>query len=359
MPRHNYFGMQCLSLFIESICTPMRNKITLKELAKLLNVSVSTVSKALNDSPEISEKTIQRVKELAQLHKYRPNPTAVNLKSSRSGTIAVIVPNINAFHTKVLMGIEREAQRKGLQVITYISDESFEKEKQIIDMISYGFVDGVLIAPSEETQTRREFSHLKEFVAYGVPVVFYDRIDVDFDVDRVGVDDEQSIYEATQMFLDKGLKNVALVSAIEGLDVGRSRIEGYRKAMKDAGLEAIYGVAPSVTDLRSEIGSIVESDMEAIICTDFMSTLLVSRIAHEKEIVIPTDLKLLGYANEDSAPYLYPSLSYIDQHPQEIGRTAIDFLHARINKEVDENESQKKILKTNLVHLESTLFADN
>ena len=350
--------MQCLSLQVESICTPMRNKITLKELAKLLNVSVSTVSKALNDSPEISEKTIQRVKELAALHKYRPNPTAVNLKSSRSGTIAVIVPNINAFHTKVLMGIERQAQKKGLQVITYISDESYEKEKQIIDTISYGFVDGVLIAPSEETQQLKDFAHLKEFIDYDLPVVFYDRVNLDLDVDKVGVDDEASTYEATNLFYQKGLKNIALVSAIEGLDVGRMRIDGYRKAMKEAGLSTVYGVAQTTTQLREEIGDIVASDMEAIISTDFMSTLLVSRVAHEKGIVIPRDLKLVGYANEDSAPYLYPSLSYIDQHPQEIGKTALDFLYSRINKLVESNELQKKIFKTDLVHLESTLFTD-
>ena len=143
----------------------MRNKITLKELSKLLNVSISTVSKALNDSPEISQKTIDRVKELALLHNYRPNPTAVNLKSSKSGTIAVIVPNIsNFFFAKVLAGIEKEAQKKNLQVITYISNESYEREKQIIDMISYGFVDGVLIAPSEETQKKKEYQHFKELL---------------------------------------------------------------------------------------------------------------------------------------------------------------------------------------------------
>lgn len=337
----------------------MKNKITLKELSKLLNVSVSTVSKALNDSPEISEKTIKRVKELAMLHKYRPNPTAVNLKSSRSGTIAVIVPNINAFHTKVLMGIERQAQKRELQVITYISDESLEREKQIIDMITYGFVDGVLIAPSEETLQQKDFTHLEEFVEYGLPVVFYDRINVDLNVDKVGVDDEFSIYEATKLFLDKGLTKIALVSAIEGLDVGQLRIDGYRKAMKEADQMGIFGVAQSVTELREEIAEIVESDMQAIICTDFMSTLLVSRVAHEKKIIIPDDLKLLGYANEDSAPYLYPSLSYIDQHPQEIGKTALNFLHARINKKVEDDERQNEILKTDLVHLESTLFSED
>ncbi|MGA9326166.1 MAG: LacI family DNA-binding transcriptional regulator, partial [Salegentibacter sp.] len=133
----------------------MKNKITLKELARLLHVSVSTVSKALHDSPEISPKTIERVKELAALHNYRPNPVAVNLKSSKSGTIGVIVPNIeNSFFAKVLSGIEAQAQKEGLQVITYISNESLDREKQIADLLTSGFVDGVLLAIAEETQRK-------------------------------------------------------------------------------------------------------------------------------------------------------------------------------------------------------------
>ena len=121
----------------------MRSKITLKELAKILQVSVSTVSKSLNDSPEISPKTIKRVKELAELHNYRPNPTAVNLKRKRTGNIAVIVPNIsNTFFAQVMEGIETEARELGFQVITYISNESLNLEQQITELLSNGIVDG-------------------------------------------------------------------------------------------------------------------------------------------------------------------------------------------------------------------------
>ncbi len=172
----------------------MKNKITLKELAKLLNVSVSTVSKALHDSAEISPKTAERVKELAKLHNYRPNPVAVNLKSSKSGTIGVIIPNIsNTFFANVLLGIEARAQKSGLQVITYISNEKLEREQQIAEMLTSGFVDGVLIAISEETQRKKEYDHLFNLVDYDIPVVLYDRINIDLPVDKIGVDDEQSL----------------------------------------------------------------------------------------------------------------------------------------------------------------------
>src|SRR5690606_11600619 len=168
----------------------MKSRITLKELARLLNVSVSTVSKALNDSPEISPKTIERVKELAALHNYRPNPTAVNLKSSKSGTIGVLIPNIaNSFFAKVLSGMEARAQREGLQVMTYISNESYDREKQIAELLTSGYVDGVLIAIAEETQRKKDFDHINNVLQYDIPVVLYDRIGFDMAVDKVGIDD--------------------------------------------------------------------------------------------------------------------------------------------------------------------------
>ena len=335
----------------------MRNKITLKELSKLLNVSISTVSKALNDSPEISQKTIDRVKELALLHNYRPNPTAVNLKSSKSGTIAVIVPNIsNFFFAKVLAGIEKAAQKKNLQVITYISNESYEREKQIIDMISYGFVDGVLIAPSEETQKKKEYAHFKELLEYELPVVLYDRINFDLPVDKIGVDDKGSIEEAVQLFHRNGLKKIGLVSAIQNLDVGVQRMEGYREALKDLNLQAYIANQEEVEPLRKRIQELLEVGVQGIISTDIVSTLLTSRVAFEQGLKIPEDLKLIGYVNEDVAPYLSPSLSYIDQHPRKIGEAAINFLYDRINPSGKKADPVKQVLKTEMVHLDSTRF---
>ena len=335
----------------------MRNKITLKELSKLLNVSISTVSKALNDSPEISQKTIDRVKELALLHNYRPNPTAVNLKSSKSGTIAVIVPNIsNFFFAKVLAGIEKEAQKKNLQVITYISNESYEREKQIIDMISYGFVDGVLIAPSEETQKKKEYQHFKELLEYELPVVLYDRINFDLPVDKIGVDDKGSIEEAVRLLHENGVEKIGLVSAIQNLDVGVQRLEGYRDAVRDLDLKGYIASHEEVESLRQRIKELLQAGVKGIISTDIVGTLLSSRVAFEEGLKIPEDLKLIGYVNEDVAPFLSPSLSYIDQHPRKIGEAAINFLYDRINSNGKKADPVKQVLKTEMIHLDSTRF---
>ena len=336
----------------------MRSKITLKELAQILNVSVSTVSKSLNDSSEISPKTIQRVKELAQLHNYRPNPTAVNLKSNRSGNIAVIVPNIsNTFFAKVLGGVETTARKQGFQVITYISNESLKLEQQIVELISNGIVDGLLISVSEETQQQQDYDHLHRLLEYEIPVVLYDRVVEGLEMDMVGVNDKSSIYEAVKFLHANNSKKVAVVSGLEEIGLGKNRIDGYVEACTDFCLPVekkfiINSKDPSL--IKTKLKKIILEDrVDALIGFDYLSTLLCSRVAQENKLDIPGDVKIIGYANEDFAPYLWPSLSYVDQHPAELGETAANMLVQRI-KEPSVKKSVRTILKTELRHLDST-----
>ncbi|MDT0677439.1 LacI family DNA-binding transcriptional regulator [Autumnicola musiva] len=335
----------------------MKNKITLKELAKLLNVSVSTVSKALNDSSEISPKTIERVKELAALHNYRPNPVAVNLKSSKSGTIGVVIPNIsNNFFAKVLSGIEAQAQKEGLQVITYISNESLEREKQIADRLTSGFVDGVLIAISEATHRARNYDHIFGILEYEIPVVLYDRINIDVPVDKVGIDDEKSFAEATKLLISKGVKKIGLASGIHHLGVGKLRIKGYEGALTE-GMESMIAASSRKQVLIDGIYDIlVNKKVEAVLCTDFESAMRVYRMAYENEIRIPEDLKIIGFLPENVARFLTPSISYIEQFPEEVGKNAMQMLINRLNKKLLSDKNTEKIINTELVHLESTVF---
>ncbi|WP_026837116.1 LacI family DNA-binding transcriptional regulator [Gillisia sp. JM1] len=338
----------------------MRSKITLKELAKLLNVSVSTVSKSLNGSPEISKNTVKRVKELAELHNYSPNLTAVNLKRKSTGNIAVIVPNIsNTFFAKVLGGIENEARKNGYQLITYISNESLTVEKQIMDLISNGLADGVLMSVSAETQTTKNYDHIYRFTEYEIPVVLFDRINVDVKLDKVGVDDMQSIYNAVRYLKSKGLNRIGLVCSIGDLGLAQARIDGYKAAMNDQNTTfqkefLIVSNDPEV--LRKQLGLVLDTyEMEAFVTLDYLSTLLTSRVVQEKKLNIPEDIKIIGYVNEDFAPFLWPSISYIDQHPLSIGESATQLLIERIKK-MQPKEFDTQILNTKIVHLDSTLI---
>lgn len=335
----------------------MKSKITLKELAKLLNVSISTVSKALHDSPEISPKTAERVKELAKLHNYRPNPVAVNLKKSKTGTIGVVIPNIsNSFFARVLSGMEAEAQKHEQQVITYISNESLDREKQICDMLTSGMVDGVLIAVSEETQKKQEYDHLFALLDYDIPVVIYDRINLGLPADKIGVDDEKSFYDATKFFKAKGLEKIGLASAIHHVGIGQLRIKGYEKAMQE--LDNLYmATSTKPTELKRKIKDLITSQkIEALLCTDFESAIMATRIAYEENIKVPEELKLIGYMSKEVAEYLTPSLSYIEQHPQELGSRAVEILNNRLEGKYLSGKFEEKIIATTMVHLESTGF---
>lgn len=334
----------------------MKNKITLKELAKLLNVSVSTVSKALHDSPEISPKTIERVKELASLHNYRPNPVAVNLKSSKSGTIGVIVPNIsNSFFAKVLSGIEARAQKEGLQVITYISNESMEREKQIADLLISGFVDGVLIAIAEETQRQKDFDHILNIIDYDIPVVLYDRIDIEMPADKVGIDDKKVFYKATQFLQSKGLKKIGLATSIHHMGVGKERITGYRNALQEDQQYYIANSAKKESLKEKLLKLLLEDKVEGLLCSDFDSTMMAYRLIYENNLRIPEDIKIIGFLAGSLAENLTPSISYVNQFPLEIGEQAMDFLMQRMDGRAP-NTQLKRIFETELKHLESTEF---
>lgn len=338
----------------------MKSKITLKELAKLLNVSVSTVSKSLNDSPEISQKTVERVKELAQLHNYRPNPTAVNLKRNRTGNIAVIVPNIsNTFFAKVLGGVETEARKQGFQVITYISNESLNLEQQITELISNGLVDGLLISVSEETQQMKDYEHLKQLLEYEIPVVLFDRIGIEIEMDRVGVNDKGSIYDAVQYLYSKNLKKIGLVCALGDIGLGEERIEGYNRACNELRLpidEDYIVVSKDIDAVKDGLSHLLKNKkVEALIGLDFVSTLVASRTIQQHNLTIPGDIKMIGYVNEDFASFLYPSISYVDQHPVKMGETAATMLIDRINNKAQKSPA-KTIIKTELKHLDSTQF---
>ncbi|MGB8704794.1 MAG: LacI family DNA-binding transcriptional regulator, partial [Gillisia sp.] len=310
--------------------------------------------------PEISPKTIQRVKELAELHNYRPNPTAVNLKRKTTGNIAVIVPNIsNTFFAQVMEGIEIEARERGFQVITYISNESLHLEQQITELLSNGIVDGLLISVSEETQKNKDYDHIHRLVEYEIPVVLFDRINMEIDLDKVGVNDMVSIYDAVHFLYSKSLKKIGLVCGLGDIGIGKERIEGYEKASEELSLPVNKDyliVSQNPTTLRNRLRKLLkEHKVEALIGLDYLSTLLISRIVQESGFSIPGDIKVIGFVNEDFAAYLWPSLSYIDQHPNNIGKISTKQLVNRI-KHPQSGETQETILKTEFVHLDSTKF---
>jgi len=338
----------------------MKAKATLKQIAKELNVSVSTVSKALNDSPEISEQTKIRIKEYAKLKNYKPNVIGLNLKNRKTKTIGVIIPNIlNSFFAKVFSGIEKVADEKGYNVITCISNDSLEKEINTLDMLSNGTIDGFIVSVSEEAQKLQEYNHFKEIINEGTPIVMFDRIADEVECDKVVVDDFDSALNATQHLIDLGCKNIALFSSVDNLSVGKLRADGYLKALKDNNIEINQNIIlrmDSEDHLNAKIETVFDDNViDGIFALEENDSVAALRISLKKGYKIPEDLSIIGFADGILASRrLSPSLTTVSQHGPEIGEAAAKLLIERLESKEENLPYKTTVIKTELREREST-----
>ena len=338
----------------------MKIRATLKQIAKELDVSVSTVSKALNDSPEISEQTKTRIKEYAKLKNYKPNVIGLNLKNRKTKTIGVIIPNIlDSFFAKVFSGIEKVADAKGYNVIMCISNESLEKEVRIIDMLSNGTIDGFILSISEEAQKLKEYNHLKDVINEGIPIVMFDRIVDEVACDKVIVDDFDSALNATQHLINTGCKNIALFSSVDNLSVGKLRAEGYLQALKNNNITINPNLiirTDSESDLKNKIETVFDTNkidgIFAVVENDSVAAL---RISQKKGYKVPEEVSIIGFADGILASRrLSPSLSTLSQYGVEIGEAAAKLMIDRLESKEENLPYETVIIKTELREREST-----
>ena len=333
--------------------------VTLKQLALKLNVSVSTVSKALHESEEISKDTIIRVKALAKALNYQPNKVAISLKSNKTKTLGVIIPNIlNHFFAKVLFGIEEEATKKGYDIIICISNEAYSKELQSLEVLGNGSVDGFIIAIAEESQIKNQTQHIESIIQQDLPVVLFDRVSDAIECDKVIIDDFGAAYEATNHLLKEGRKQILLLSNIEELSVGKLRVNGYLQALKD---NAGYKNEPIVVNISKDdnLELIIEKlyeqypNLDGILSIDNTTGVVALNKALKKGIKIPEDLSIIGFSDENVLPFTDPKLSTISQHAIDIGTTSVDLLLERL-KNNSKKDFTTKTIKTNLILRKTT-----
>ncbi|WP_295982970.1 LacI family DNA-binding transcriptional regulator [uncultured Algibacter sp.] len=333
--------------------------VTLKQLAKELNVSISTVSKALNNSEEIGEDTVRRVKELAKLYNYRPNKVALSLKNNKTRTIGVIIPNIlNRFLAKVLFGIESEATKRGYNIITCISNESLQKEKESLQLLANGSVDGFILSVAKESQINNEVEHFKRTIKQGLPIVMFDRVAHDVLCDKVIVDDFDATYNATKSLIDEGRKHIAFVSNINDISVGKLRERGYNKAILENGnLEPLVLKIKNKDDHQKKIKSLFKKNktIDAIVAADSSSGIIAINTAVSFGLKVPKDISVIGFASKSDSNHTLPKLTTIRQHAKAIGAHAAELLIKRIENDGLEEDVKTKIVKTSLVKNESTL----
>ncbi|KJD31081.1 LacI family transcriptional regulator [Tamlana nanhaiensis] len=333
--------------------------VTLKQLAKELNVSISTVSKALNNSEEIGETTVRRVKELAELYNYKPNKVALSLKNNKTKTIGVIIPNIlNRFLAKVLFGIEREANKQGYNIITCISNESLDKEKESLQLLANGSVDGFILSVAEETQISNEIEHFKKTISQGLPIVMFDRVAHDVLCDKVIVDDFDATYNATQLLTSENRKKIAFISNINDLSVGKLRERGYNKAiLEQKQQEPLVLKIKKKDDHQKKIKSFFKKNpgIDAVLAADSSSGIIALNTAVNLGLKVPKDVSVIAFASKSDSNHTLPKLTTIRQHAKTIGENAAQLLINRMLNTNKEEDVKTNIVKTSLVKTKSIL----
>ncbi len=336
----------------------MRKKVTLKQLAKELNLSISTVSKSLKNDSEISQKTINRVHELANFYNYKPNALAVSLKSNKTKTIGVILPEIlNHFFAKVLYGIEQQASEKGYKIVTCITNESFEKEVEYVEMLNYSSVDGFIMALSQETQMYNRLYHVKELQRDDVPIVMFDRVSEEIDCDKVIVDDKYASKTAVQYLIETGCKKIAVISTIFDLSVGKLRLEGAREVVAentDVGL--IEFPIMNIEKEEDEIELFIKSNnIDAVLGLDETAAAIAINMSNKLGYRIPDDISVVGFTDGLLSKHSYPKLTTVSQHAEELGAKAADMLLERLENVSETKYSAKtEVVKTSLILRDST-----
>jgi len=329
--------------------------ITIRDIARELHLSVSTVSKALRDSYEISEKTKKLVMEFAQKHNYRPNPMAQSLKKGHSKSIGIVVSSIdNQFFSQVINGMESEAYSQGYNVIITQSHESYDLEVQNVSHLIHRAIDGLLISIATETA---DVEHLRRLQQQGLPIVFFDRVSNEIDTHKVIVDNLGGAYQATMHLLDSGYKNIAHITSSVTSSVTTQRLAGYVDALVERGVGVnkeyikycLHG-GLNLDELEQAIDELMRTEPrpDAILTASDRITTSTMTLLHKKHIRIPQDVALVGFSNTVLADVLNPSLTSVHQPAFEIGRKATEMLLSIINSKRPITEFENVILPTEL-----------
>lgn len=338
----------------------MKRKITLKHIAKELDVSISTVSKSLKDNPEISLDTREKVQAFAKMYNYKPNNIALSLKNKKTKTIAVIIPEIvHHFFATVISGVEQVANENGYNVIVCLSDESFDKEVINMEMLANGSIDGFIMSLSKETQFKKDFHHIEEVINQGMPVVMFDRVTNDILCDKVIIDDTQAAFEAVQKLIDTKFKRIALLTTHDYISVGKLRTDGYIKALQNNDINVSEKLIVRIEDTDNcldEISELFEKQkFDAIFAVNELFAVTAIKHAASLGISVPKELSIIGFTDGIISKYSSPSITTVGQNGIKMGGKAAQLLIDRLENDEEESELYRtEVIETHLVVREST-----
>ncbi len=339
----------------------MSNQIdtTIHDIARKLNLSASTVSRALKDNPVISEPTRILVKRIAAEMGYRPNILAANLRTKRTNTIGVIVPLINRhFFSSVISGIEDVAYSRGFAVTISQSNDNYEKECKIAHTLFSNRVDGVILSIGMQTNN---IEHLKLFSEKNIPIVFFDRVVDEIEAHKIVVDDYGGGYRATQHLISQGAKNIAHIGGPLHLRIYEFRQNGYLDAIKEAGLKVDESLIVNNTLSREEGTLAIRKLMQnknkpdAVFCANDTTALSVIIYLREIGIKVPEDMVIIGFSNEPFSEVVTPSISTVKQPGFLMGQKAAQLIIQQILRDNDNPVYKTIVMPTELIIRDSSV----
>ena len=335
---------------------------TIKDIARELNVSSSTVSRALKDYPGISEETKRKVKDMANKLNYRPNAIALSLRKSRSFTIGVIIPEVvHFFFSTVVSGIEEVAFSRGYNVILTQTNEKLEREKSSIETMLSNQIDGFLVSYSKETTN---FEHFSKLLDKGYPIVFFDRVPEIPGAIHVIVDDHKGAFEATKHLLLQGYSTIVHLAGPSNLKISQERMRGYQDALKSFGIEpnpnliveCPQGTEEEAEKITARLFNEHTPRPDAFFANNDMAAVGAMMAAKRAGFLVPEEIGIVGFSNWQFCSMVDPSLSSVAQPGSRIGAKATDILLDLIEKKINPEDFQSSIvLQTELLVRKSSV----
>lgn len=334
--------------------------ITMKDIARELNVSVATVSRALKNSPRISRQQRERIQAYANEHNFSPNLIAESLRNSRvrpMKIIGVIVPELTHFYfASVLAGIEEAAEKQGYRIMVAHSNEQHEREVSICKSFFENKVCGIIVSQAKDTT---QYAHFQHLIDRGVPLVFYDRVCTGVNASRVVVDDYAGAYAAVTHLVETGCRRVACFNASMKLEISKNRYNGYCDALLKHGIK----VDPSLVfqcDNRLDAERIMPEVLDrhdrpdAFFAVNDDTAIGILYSAKRKGFRIPEDISVCGFTNGQRAVACDPALTTVDQHGFQVGEAAAEILMRHVEGHIEKGKTERRVVRTRLVVRDST-----
>ena len=330
-----------------------KKRTTIKDIANVLGITPSAVSRALNDNPRISDKTKIAVQQVAKNLNYEPNQLASALRSGKSNLVGVIVPRANSnFFSSIVENIETVLNKQGYNVIMTQSNESYEKECRSIDALIQTQVDGIIASMANETTN---LDYYKKIKSKGIPLVLFDRGEDEIEVDYVGIDDYKTSHLIVDHLVERNCKRIAHIAGFKHKRIYKNRLIGFRDALEKNNLPVDEDLIIE-SNLRVEDGRRIMKQLlntsnrpDAVYAAGDYAALGALQVLKEENIKVPDEIALVGFSNEPFTSLTSPSISTIDQQSDEMGKLAAEALLKRMK-----DSNQEEPIK--IVHLKPTLI---